>query len=122
VDALDEIDIGEWTGLSFAELDGDPRWQQWNTCRSVARCPGGETMGEVQARVLGHLAAASAAHPEGRLVLVSHADVIKAGLLHFLGRTLDGYAAIEIAPAGVSTVVVADGGARVLRMNERVAA
>src|SRR3546814_15399269 len=28
-DALDEIDLGEWTGKSYSALDADPRWHRW---------------------------------------------------------------------------------------------
>lgn len=120
--ALDEIDMGEWTGRSFEDLSSDLAWHRWNSSRSTARCPGGESMVEVQARMLDHLAAQRARHPDGRIVMVSHADVIKAGLLHFLGRTLDAFWTFEIAPAAISTVVLDGEGARVIGVNERVAA
>lgn len=122
VAALDEIDMGEWTGRSFEGLSSDLAWHRWNSSRSTARCPGGESMAEVQARVLDHLAAQRARYPEGRIVMVSHADVIKAGLLHFLGRSLDEFWTFEIAPAAISTVVLDGDGARVIGVNERVAA
>lgn len=120
-DALDEIDLGEWTGRTFEELDGDPRWRAWNTSRSTARPPGGESMAEVQTRLVAHLRQAHSASPDGRLVLVSHGDVIKAAILHVLGMTADAFSAFEISPAGVSTVVLGDWGAKVLSLNERIA-
>jgi len=122
VDALDEIDIGAWTGRAFADLAADPAWQTWNTSRSTARAPGGESMAEVQARVLAHLQAAGTRYPGGRVVLVSHADVIKAGLLHFLGASLDSFASFDIAPASISTLLLGEWGGRIVALNERVAA
>lgn len=122
VEALDEIDIGAWTGRSFADLANDPDWQAWNTRRSTARAPGGESMAEAQARLLAHLEATRARHPEGRVLLVSHADVIKAGLLHFLGASLDAYASFEIAPASISTLLLGEWGGKIVGLNERVAA
>ena len=103
-DALDEIDFGEWTGRSFEELEADPRWQLWNTRRSAACAPGGESMAAVQDRLIGHLRRTHAAKPGARLVL-----------------TVDAFAAFEISPAGVSTVVLGQGGATVLSLNERIA-
>lgn len=121
VAALDEIDVGAWTGRSFKELDGDSAWQLWNRNRSRTRAPGGEAMTEVQNRFLRHLRDSRAQHRGERLVLVSHADVIKCALLHFLDMSLDAHDEIELAPASVSTLEVDDGGGRVVRINERVA-
>lgn len=120
-DALDEIDFGAWTGLSFDALHDDPRWHRWNEVRSSGRPPGGEAMGEAQARALGAMERARAEHPGGRVVLVSHGDVIKAMLAGALGLSLDAHARFEIAPASVSTVAMWEGGAKVLGMNETVA-
>lgn len=120
VEALDEIDIGTWTGLSFEALQVDPRWRIWNSDRANARAPGGESMMEVQSRVVAHLQMAHQANPQGRVVMVSHADVIKAALLHVIGAPLDAFAAIEIVPAGVSTLLWGDWGAKIVSLNERV--
>jgi broad specificity phosphatase PhoE len=117
-EAINEIDMGEWSGRSFDELHGDPRWPSWNNARSVSRPPRGESMLEVQARVVGHLERARAAYRDRAVVLVSHADVIKAALLYCLGMPLDGYRLFDIGPASVSTLVIGDWGAKVLSMNE----
>ena len=119
--ALDEVDVGAWSGLTFEELDRDPAWHAWNSDRHRTRAPGGEAMTDVQERLLGHLRDSCTRHPEARLVLVSHADVIKTALLHFLGTDLDGYGRIEIAPAGISTLVIGDWGGKIVSLNERVA-
>ena len=117
-EALNEIALGEWAGRSFEDLSQDPRWQSWNSARAVSRPPGGESMLEVQARAVGHLERARAAHPDQAVVLVSHADVIKAALLYFLGMPIDGYRLFDISPASISTLVIGDWGAKVLSMNE----
>jgi broad specificity phosphatase PhoE len=119
--ALDEIDFGEWTGRTFQEIHDDPNWQRWNTARSVAQTPGGETMLQVQQRAIGHVDRLRAAHPDARAVLVSHCDVLRAIVLHCLGMSLDHFDRIEISPASISRVVVEDWGAKVLVLNETVA-
>ena len=120
--ALDEIDIGDWTGRSFDELREDPRWTMWNSARSIVRAPGGETFAEVQGRFVRHVEDCRRRHPEQGVVMVSHADVIKAGLLFFLGAPIDFYSRLEISPASISTLVVGDWGAKVLATNETVPA
>lgn len=121
-DALSEIDFGEWTGQSFASLDGDPRWMAWNTARASGRAPGGESMGEAQARAVGAVERAGAEHPGGRVALVSHADVIKGVLAAFLGLSLDAHARFDIAPASLSALAVWQEGGKVLSMNETLPA
>jgi broad specificity phosphatase PhoE len=117
-EAISEIEIGEWSGRSFDELSADPRWSAWNNARAVTRPPGGETMLEVQARVVGHLERLRGSHPDKSVVLVSHADVIKAALLYALGMPIDGYRLFEIGPASISTLVIGDWGVKVLSINE----
>ena len=117
MDALQEIDFGRWTGRSFAELAADPAWSAWNQSRATARPPAGESMQEAQVRVVGGLQALRAAHGDALVVAVSHADVIKATILWVLGLTLDAHQRFDIDPASVSTVVLWDGGAKLLSLN-----
>jgi probable phosphoglycerate mutase len=117
-EAVNEIDVGAWTGKPFDELRDDPRWTLWNSARSVARAPGGETMLEVQARTLAHMEALRARFAHQGVVIVSHADVIKAALAYCLGLSLDGLQRFDIAPASLSTVAIGDWGAKVLSVNE----
>src|SRR5258708_5127847 len=51
-DDLIELDFGEWTGSTFDAIRADPRWQAWRTQRSLARIPGGESMRQVQRRMV----------------------------------------------------------------------
>jgi probable phosphoglycerate mutase len=103
---MDEIDLGEWTGRSFAELDDDPLWKLWNAARAVAEPPGGETADEMQRRVVAHLTGAAAANPAGRIVIVSHAEPIRAILLKTHGVSLDEWWRITVEPASIKTVTV----------------
>jgi probable phosphoglycerate mutase len=112
-----EIDFAGWTGQSFAALDAQPAWQHWNAFRSTAGVPGGETMLSVQARAMAAIGRLSAAYPEQTVVVVSHADVIKAVLAHLLGAPLDLLRRLEIAPGSISRVALGQDDARVLSVN-----
>lgn len=116
--ALDEIDCGTWSGRSFEELGGEPSWQEWNCSRSTARPPSGESMADVQQRIVTHLDRMQLADPNGHVVLVSHGEVIRVAILHYLGLSADAYNKVEIEPASVSTIVVAQGAAEVRAVNE----
>jgi broad specificity phosphatase PhoE len=117
-EALAEVDFGEWTGRSFADLQREPRWHVWNSDRETGRPPEGECMKDVQARILSEIEGLRGIHREKTIVLVSHGDVIKAALIHHLGLALNAYSRFDIDPASVSTLVVGDWGAKVLRLNE----
>ncbi|KKX31516.1 histidine phosphatase family protein [Rhizobium sp. LC145] len=120
-DALDEVNFGDWSGKTFETLDADPSWRRWNTIRSLARTPGGETMLDVQRRALELIATLAAGDGGGRLVLVSHADVIKAAVSHVLGLPIDAWPRFDIAPASVTSIAAGHWGAKVLTLNETIA-
>jgi probable phosphoglycerate mutase len=87
--------------------------------RSTAAVPGGETMLAVQARAVAAVLRLAAAWPEREVVVVSHADVIKAVLAHVLGMPLDLLRRIEVAPGSMSLVALHGDDARVIGMNLR---
>lgn len=118
--AFNEIDFGEWTGQSFAALGEDPRWHIWNTQRDQAAPPGGEAMRAAQARAVAGVEALLPRHAGQTVAVVSHSDVIKAILAHYLGAPLQSYERFEIGPASLSTLVIWPGGGKVLTMNDLV--
>jgi broad specificity phosphatase PhoE len=71
-----EIDQGEWTGLSTAEIK--QRWPDlWGRARHYSTRPGGESPGQVRRRALDALARVVAAHPDETVVVVSHGGTIR---------------------------------------------
>jgi probable phosphoglycerate mutase len=116
--ALNEVDFGEWTGMPFDELALRQDWRHWNEFRSNRRAPGGETMLEVQARMVGYIQNLSGAADEQGHILVGHSDPIKSALLYLLGAAIDFISRLEIAPASVSAVVVGRSDPLLLFVNE----
>jgi broad specificity phosphatase PhoE len=120
VPALDEIDFGAWTGLELDKLALRPDWQRWNAVRSNSRAPGGETMLEVQARVVGHIEKLGDAAKDAGYILVGHADPIKSALLYYLGAPIDFVHRLEVSPASISAVELGGHEPRLLFINETV--
>src|SRR5438105_787845 len=79
--AFDELAFGAWTGRPFATL-ADDAWRRFNTWRSAARPPGGESMREAQTRAVCGIERLCAEVPEGTVVVVSHLDLLRALLAH----------------------------------------
>jgi broad specificity phosphatase PhoE len=116
---LNEVDFGEWTGRTLAELDGLPEWRDFNERRSSTRIPGGETIAEVVSRSLATLEQVRRT-PEltGRLVaLVSHGDVLRSLVAHCIGMNPNAIHRIEIAPASVSILLSEDSNWRLVLLN-----
>ncbi len=117
-DALGEVQFGEWTGRTMAELDADPLWHRFNRYRSSTRAPNGELMLESQARIVGEIERIREQHPNGMIAVFSHGDVIRAAVLHYLGMPIDLFQRIEIHPASVTTMDLDENGPRILKLNE----
>jgi len=118
-DDLAEVDFGAWTGMTFEALQGRPDWQEFNAHRAAARPPGGEPLPAVQARVVAALDDLEIRHERATVVLVSHAEVIRCAVLHYLAIPLDRFQRIEISPASITSLVVGEDGPRFLCINEQ---
>lgn len=114
---LNELDFGDWTGSTFVDLHHRPEWQSFNRFRSTCAPPGGESMLVVQQRGLSAVMRLCARWPDGEVAVISHGDVLKAILAHFLGVPLDLFQRIEIAPASRSIVRVFPADVRVDAIN-----
>jgi broad specificity phosphatase PhoE len=119
-DDLDEVDFGDWTGMSFNDLEGDPLWNAWNEERATARPPGGESMDEAVARAVRALEAAAADHRGAVLACVTHCDIIRGVLAHYLGLPLGNMLRFDVDPASVSRIALGNWGARIMTVNERL--
>ena len=121
VEALNEVDFGEWTGRAFADLEGDMAWKNWNERRSVATAPRGESMAEARDRALSHFHDTIARHGGGTVAMVTHCDIIRALVAHILGLSLDNILRFDIGSASVSRIAAGPWGARVVSLNEEIA-
>jgi len=103
---LIELDFAAWSGRTLAELEDDEQWRRFNRLRSVTRASSGESMLDVQARAVALVERLRAEHPDGRVALVSHGDVIRGLIAHLAGIPLDLFQRLEIEPASVSVIGV----------------
>jgi broad specificity phosphatase PhoE len=117
---VDELDVGTWSGRSFADLDQDPQWRLWNSDRSRASPPGGESMHALQRRIVDHLTDVADAHRNGEVVIVSHAEPIRAAVLHYLELSLDAYNEVQVAPASVTTILVRGRSGEIILNNDHI--
>lgn len=112
-----ELDIGEWTGEDLKTVSRTPEWRVVQGHPSGFRFPGGESFADLQARMVGTIARLVDAHRGGTVVAVSHADPIKAAVVHAAGAHLDMFQRISISPASVTTIAYGELAPMVLNVN-----
>ena len=117
-EGLNEIEFGDWTGLTFKELSARADWQAFINRRASATVPNGEAAPEVQRRIVATLDQLRVRHPGGTIAAVSHADVIRNAVLHAAGVSIDCWYRFEIAPASITAIGYDDRGPHLVLVNE----
>lgn len=120
LDEVGEVRYGEWEGEEIEKLAKKKSWYAVQHFPSRFRFPAGEALREVQARAVGALEELSSRHEKKEMiVVVSHADLIKLVLAHYLGIHIDLFQRIIISPASVSALALLENGmVRVARLND----
>lgn len=112
-----EADFGDWTGKRLADLNRRKEWTQVQRYPSGFRFPGGESFSEMQQRITSAIEGLVAKHQGETIVVVSHADPIKAAVAHAMGTHLDLFQRIVVGPCSVSAVLHSPTGPVVLAVN-----
>jgi broad specificity phosphatase PhoE len=118
VDDRWSADYGEWTGRKLDELRQSDLWKAVQVAPSAVRFPGGESIREMQARAVGAIEEVVAAHPGELVVVVSHADPIKALVAHFTGVHLDLFQRLFVSPASCTVLLFHRAGAALVKLND----
>jgi len=121
VEALNDLDYGDWTWLTHdAAHAADPDlYARWYSAPASVRFPGGESLQDLVLRAGDALRLAAAEGVgDGRvLVLVTHDSVARAVLMQALDQPLSAYRRIEISPCGLTEIDVTGGQTEVLGVN-----
>lgn len=110
VEELTEIDFGRWTGRTLKSLRRTALWGQVQRVPSRTRFPEGESFVEAQERAVNAVEQIAAEVGNLAAVIVSHSDVIKLILAHYLGQPLDMFQRINISTTSVSELLLPQGG------------
>jgi len=115
---LGEARFGQWTGRALKELQAEELWPVIQVYPSGARFPGGESLREVQARLVAELDAIRDNHAGQTVAVVSHSDPIKMAVAHYLGLSLDLFQRLTISPASVTAFAFTHFGPRLICLND----
>lgn len=113
-----EVRYGDWEGMAISALRGRKMWEVVQEYPSRASFPNGETMRGVQVRAVNGIESFVARHPGEMIAVVSHADIIKMVMAHYLGIHLDNFQRIVISPASISTLMLGHSRPFVASMND----
>jgi probable phosphoglycerate mutase len=119
-DGVQEIDFGAWTGRTLKSLQRLSLWSQVQRVPSRVRFPEGESFVDAQNRAVDAIERIARDVGKATAVVVSHSDVIKLILAHYLGQPLDLFQRINITTASVSELVLPKGGSPIVgAINDR---
>jgi probable phosphoglycerate mutase len=118
-EAINEVDFGEWHGAEMKALDNDERWRKWNSFRGGHQLPGGETMIQIQSRIVTEMVRMRNRFAGEELALFTHGDPIRAALCHWLGMPLDFIHRLQVDTGAISVVSLDERTAIVRELNTR---
>jgi broad specificity phosphatase PhoE len=103
-EGLNEIAFGAWTGRHFDELIDNELYRRFIKSPAKTLLPGGETISDVQRRGLKVIDEAAQRVPGGRFLFVSHGDVIRAILCHYMKLPLHEYRRLRVDNGSLSAL------------------
>ena len=112
-----ECDFGDWTGKKLATLSRRVEWRAVQNAPSTFRFPEGESFSEMQQRIWSSLERLATRHRNRTIVVVSHADPIKAAVTYAQGVPLDLFQRTVISPCSLSAITFTDSTPIVLCVN-----
>ena len=114
-----EVRYGQWEGKKIKKLAKKKEWFAVQHFPSRFQFPEGESLRAVQNRAIEMLERLAGQHSKDYIIVVSHADLIKLVLAHYLGVHMDLFQRIVISPASASVLQLHENGiVRVLRVND----
>ena len=117
-DGLGEVRFGQWTGQPVERLRRRRLWRTVQLVPSTAHFPGGESIREMQARVVAELEDLQSTHREQTIAIVAHADVIKAAVAHYVGLHLDMFQRVTVGPASLTVLELGGSVPRLVCLND----
>lgn len=103
---LTEFAFGRWEGCVLNQLMKDKTYHRFIRAPLKTAVPGGETIRDVQRRGLRAIRRAMDEFPAGRLLFVSHGDVIRAIICHYAQIPLQEFRRLRIDNGSLAALEV----------------
>lgn len=110
VPGLDEQNVGEWEGRSYLDIKkASPElYKSWSSDPIRNRPPGGESIADLVERVGTSISNLINEHKGKRIVLVTHAGVIRSAVVSALQMPIDNFYRVAIPTASASKIDYSD--------------
>ena len=121
VEALNDLDYGDWTWLTYeaARAADADMFDRWYSAPATVRFPGGESLQDLVLRAGDAMREASAETlaDDQVLVLVTHDSVGRAILMQALDQPMSAYRRLVMSPCSISEIDAAGAHTQVLGVN-----
>jgi len=118
-ESLREIRAGGWEGVEFDDLRRNwPSFQVWLKDIGNAACDGGETVAQLQKRIIAAVQQIAEDHPEQTVVLTTHATAIRVLQCYCEGKPLSQARDVPwVANTSITEITYEKGAFSVVRAN-----
>ena len=120
LEGVEEIDAGEFEGLTGPQLrQRFPEvMTRWDRDPGPTKLPGGESLGQVQARAWKAVSRVARASPDQKVVIVTHNFPIQTIICQALGMPLNDFRRLSVALGSITRMELSDSTANLVSMNE----
>ncbi len=118
LDGVGEVRYGAWQGKSLKQLARTKLWRTVQGLPAAMQFPGGETFRAVQTRAVEAVEGLVRRHPKALVAVVSHGDVIKLVVAHYLGLPLDLFQRLAVNTASVTALRLGHGQPVLVKLND----
>lgn len=103
---LAEWDAGDWEGMQYSEIPSQKAFSL-EGMREPGFCPpGGESLGDVQARVVQTFREAAERHPGEQIVMVSHGTALALAFAELIDGSMGAWMGYRLANCSVSELML----------------
>jgi phosphoserine phosphatase len=114
---LEEVRYGAWEGMTYHQLIKEESYINYVKAPLDNLTPGGETIRQVQERGVAAVDAAVTTHRGKHILFVSHGDIIRTVLCHYMRLDLRHFHRLRIDNATFSAIEISDDFAEVKFLN-----
>jgi alpha-ribazole phosphatase/probable phosphoglycerate mutase len=114
---LTEVEYGRWEGKTFGELISDQVYVNYRDHPMTMATPGGETLAIAQARGVAAVEEIMGANQSRRILFVSHGDIIRTIICHYMRLELAHFRRLRIDNAAFSAFEIGDNFAEIKFIN-----
>lgn len=105
IDHLTEWHVGDWEGIKYSEIPNQEGFSMSAMFDPAFRPPDGESLGEVQMRMMKTIRDLATRHPGEQVVIVSHGTALALALSEMVDQSMASWVNYRLANCSISEVI-----------------